>query len=246
MHPILFKAFGQNISSWGAMVFIGLIGSLIVALILSKREGIEREDVFALFGCLIFFGLVGGRLFYVIANPRQFLSDPLMIFAFSYGGFGNYGAAIFSSVSGLIYARHFRLSILKIFDMAFPGIMLCYSIAKLGCLLNGCCFGVGCSLPFGVLFAGVAGARHPTQIYSSLLAFLIFTVLVFVSSRKRWDGQVFLLGGSLFVIHRFALGFLIDEPRVFLGLSSSQLISGLFLAVAVSIYLFLFIRKRAG
>jgi len=246
MHPILFKAFGQNISSWGAMVFIGLIGSLIVALMLSKREGIEREDVFALFGCLFFFGLVGGRLFYVLANTGQFLADPLMIFALSRGGFSNYGAAILSSVSGLIYARHFRMNILKIFDMAFPGIMLCYSIAKLGCLLNGCCYGVACDLPFGVTFAGVAGARHPTQIYSSLLVFLIFAVLVFVSARKRRDGQVFLLGGTLFVLHRFVLSFLTDEPGVLFGMSFPQLISAVFFAVAASIYLFLFIRKRAG
>ncbi|MCK4409160.1 MAG: prolipoprotein diacylglyceryl transferase, partial [Candidatus Eisenbacteria sp.] len=87
----------------------------------------------------------------------------------------------------------------------------------IGCFLNGCCYGKACDLPWGVVFSNssIAGMRHPgvhlhpTQLYESLLALVVFFVLLRLDRRKPFEG--FLLW--LFVILLSVYRFLIDPIR---------------------------------
>ena len=235
MHPILFKIGGASISSWGAMMVLGAIAGFISALFLSKKEKIAVEDVLAIFGCAIFSALIGGRLFYAVIFWKEFSADPLSIFAISRGGFIMYGAALFCFLAVFSYARYFKLNLSKLLDVGIVVIMIWVSMARIGCFLNGCCYGIVTKLPIGVQFPGVSGIRHPTQLYSSAAAFIIFLILLYIGRKKRYDGEVFLAGAVLYAIDRFAVEFLRSGPKVFLGLTLIQIIIILFFAILISL-----------
>jgi phosphatidylglycerol:prolipoprotein diacylglycerol transferase len=162
------------------------------------------------------------------------------------GGLAFYGGFLFAAAFGLYYARKHRLGMWKMADLAAPWIALGLALTRIGCFLNGCCFGQPSQLPWAVKFpfnkalqetqekAGLIahGADslpvHPTQIYLAALNLLTFFLLYFLfRTRKRFHGEVFAwllickgVFRSLVEIWRA------DERGVLFGwLSTSQIIS---------------------
>ncbi len=152
--------------------------------------------------------------------------DCLAAFKFWQGGLAYYGGLIAAAPVGIWYATKKKLGGLRIADLTSPFIALGLFFGRMGCFLNGCCYGKPTSLPWGVTFPqrGTPPHVHPTQLYEAIGALGIFTVLYFiVRPRKRVHGQVFagLLVG--YGVLRFLLEFLRDDARGgFLGLSTSQ------------------------
>jgi phosphatidylglycerol---prolipoprotein diacylglyceryl transferase len=126
------------------------------------------------------------------------------------GGLAYYGGFIFASAFGLYYARKHRLGMWKMADVAAPWIAFGLAMTRLGCFLNGCCFGQPATVPWAVKFpfnkelqetqekAGLiahgaeALAVHPTQVYLAALNLLTFFLLYLVfRPRKRFHGEVF-------------------------------------------------------
>ncbi len=170
------------------------------------------------------------------------------------GGLAYYGGFLFATGFGLYYARKHALGMWKMADLAAPWIAFGLAITRLGCFLNGCCFGKVSSLPWAVRFppnraleeaqvrAGLITAGsptlpvHPTQIYLAALNLLTFFLLYFVlRGRKRFHGQLFgwllILKGvfrSLVEVWRD------DERGVLFGwLSTSQILSLPLIALGV-------------
>jgi phosphatidylglycerol:prolipoprotein diacylglycerol transferase len=96
------------------------------------------------------------------------------------------------------YLRKHNLSLWKVGDLWSPGVALGQSIGRIGCFMAGCCYGKPTDLPWGVVFthplslAPLHVSLHPTQLYASLAGLAIFVVLMFLSIRKKYQGQVFL------------------------------------------------------
>jgi phosphatidylglycerol:prolipoprotein diacylglycerol transferase len=162
------------------------------------------------------------------------------------GGLAFYGGFLFAAGFGLYYARKHKLGMWRTADLTAPWIALGLALTRMGCFLNGCCFGQPSHLPWAVHFpsnkaleetqekAGLiaAGAPslpvHPTQLYLAALNLLTFALLYFwFRPRKRFHGELFawllILKGvfrSLVEIWRA------DERGVLFGwLSTSQIIS---------------------
>jgi phosphatidylglycerol---prolipoprotein diacylglyceryl transferase len=182
--------------------------------------------------------------------------DCFAIFEVWRGGLAFYGGFLFATAFGLYFARKHRMGMWKVADLCAPWIAFGLALSRMGCFLNGCCFGKVSHVPWAVTFpvgspsweaqrdahllAGHASALpvHPTQIYLSLLNWVTFVVLYFVVRRnKRFDGQVFawllILKG---VFRSFVEIWRDDDRGVFFGLmSTSQIIS--IPLVALGIYL---------
>jgi phosphatidylglycerol:prolipoprotein diacylglycerol transferase len=162
------------------------------------------------------------------------------------GGLTFYGGLIVATIFGLSFARRHRMSMGKVADLCAPWIASGLALTRLGCFLNGCCYGKITSVPWAVRFpagspswqaqheAGLIadGAAalpvHPTQIYLSLLNLATFLLLIFaVKPRKKFDGQVFAWLLILKGIFRSLVEIWRDDDRgVFFGfLSTSQIIS---------------------
>lgn len=170
------------------------------------------------------------------------------------GGLAYYGGFLFAVAFGLYYIRKHRMPMWRVTDLAAYGIPLGLFWGRMGCYLNGCCFGKVTRSGWGVVFPrGGATWRHqrevgllpsaaaaalpvyPTQLYSSLINLAIFAVLYWgLRPRKRFDGQVFWWFGILYAIGRSVVEVWRDDDRgVWFGfISTSQLISIPWLALS--------------
>ena len=122
---------------------------------------------------------------------------------------------------------------------------------RIGCLLNGCCFGRECSLPWAIHFPpdhSTGGAPvHPTQIYDSLLNLGLYALLEALYRRKKFDGQVFATYLMCYAVTRsFVEVFRGDYSEVHrhAGLTPAQLLS---VAIfAAGLILFALLRRRTA
>jgi phosphatidylglycerol:prolipoprotein diacylglycerol transferase len=170
------------------------------------------------------------------------------------GGLAFYGGFIFASAFGLYYARKYRLGMWKMADLAAPWIAFGLAMTRIGCFLNGCCFGKPTSLPWGAHFpnnralseaqvhAGyiAEGAAtlpvHPTQLYLASLNLLTFFVLyLWVRGRKRFHGEVFAWLLIMKGVFRSLVEIWRDDERgvLFGWLSTSQMLSVPLVALGV-------------
>ena len=137
-------------------------------------------------------------------------------------------------------------------DIIMPSLFVGLGFGRIGCFLYGCCFGGKCDLPWAVQFppdslafnalvqrgiispdATATIPLHPTQIYSSVLAFLLAGFLMWYFRRRPFEGAVLGLGWTIYPINRFILESIrSDEPTRFgTVFTFSQLMSiGLFIS----------------
>lgn len=112
------------------------------------------------------------------------------------GGLVFYGGLAGASLACLIFARVKKIPLWRLADVLLPSIALGSMFGRIGCLLNGCCFGRACALPWAIHFPAdhVTGGApvHPTQIYDGLLNLGLYLGLAWMFRRcRRFDGQIF-------------------------------------------------------
>lgn len=159
-------------------------------------------------------------------------SDCLAAFKFWQGGLTFYGGVLLALPGAYYFTRRKGLPTLAVADLLAAPAMLGLAFGRMGCFLNGCCYGAETSGALGVRFPGHFQDRHPTQLYELAFALLLFFVLRHVlprlleSTGKRRPGAIF---GFLLVFYgsfRMLIELVRDDPRGAIGpLSTSQLLS---------------------
>lgn len=207
MFPILFKVGNFPVHAWGVLLMIGFLLGTWRAARHAMRYGIAAEDLWdaALFG--LFGGVIGGRLAYVAQNIPEFAAHPGQIFAMWNGGMTSFGGLIGGVGVGLFVMHLRKRNLLDSGDLAAPSLAIGYFWGRIGCFLNGCCYGGACPEPLGVHFPRVAGTVHPTQLYSAFAAAIIYGMLVLVEKRRQFRGQLILLFALLYSVYRFIVEF---------------------------------------
>ena len=197
-------------------------------------------------------GILGARIVYVTTYWKQeFAGQPFSeVFMIQHGGLVYYGGLIGSTVAGIIYLAWKKLPLWKIADILAPSIALGSVFGRIGCLLNGCCYGRACDLPWAIHFPNDhethGAAVHPTEISDALFNLVLYVFLAWLFRRKKFDGQIFATYLIIYAIFRsIAEYFRGDYPtdHVHAGLTSAQLVSvPIFVA---GIVLALFLSRRA-
>lgn len=199
MKPILFRLGDLQIHSFGVLVALGFLAGLAAAAYNARRAGLKGDVVYDLAPWLVAGGLIGARLLYVVSYwQRDFAGHPLTeILAVWKGGLVYYGGLILATLTGIWRIRQMKLPLWTMADCLAPGVALGHAFGRLGCLLNGCCFGRPTTLPWGIQFPAshstAAASLHPTQIYESLLNLMLFAALMWGFGRRRFAGQLFAL-----------------------------------------------------
>ncbi len=224
MHPVMLRYGFVTVYSYGAMLSLAFLLGILLAMYLAKREGIDPEKVLDISLWLIISAIAGARVLYVMLFWNEFAGSPIEILMIQHGGLIFYGGLAAALLVLLWRAKAAGLSLWKIFDLASPSAALGYSVARIGCFLNGCCYGIETRVPWAVKFPALPGMRHPTELYSSASAFAIFLIVIALWRRRKFEGQIFLQTVVLYTIYRFFVEFLRTEPRYFY-LSSAQWIS---------------------
>lgn len=186
----------------------------------------------------------------VMAGARATMCHPprdcLAAFKFWQGGLTFYGALFFAVPGAIWYCRRKRLDFLQLGDLCAPYLLVGQAIGRIGCFLEGCCYGAKAGGPLGVRFPGHALARHPTQLYESGADLALAALLLFaLRPRTRGRGELFGWMLALYGAARAAIELWRDDPRGGLGpLSTSQILA--IPAIALGVWLIARARRRTG
>ena len=198
MFPDLLCIGPLTIHTYGLFVATGFLVGLIVTIIIGKSEGISQQQVMDMGFIIVLSAIIGSRIMYALMNISHYRHHPLDIFKVWQGGLVFSGGIIAGILVLIWYTRKSHLSLWKTCDMLAPGLALGQGIGRIGCFMAGCCYGKPTDLIWGVKFthpnslAPLNIPLHPTQIYSSISAIIIFLVLLLLHSKKSFAGQVFL------------------------------------------------------
>lgn len=179
------------------MMAVAFLAGLWTASQRGRRDGFTPETILDIGPWLIVGAILGARIVYVTTYwHEQFAGRPLLeIFMVQHGGLVYYGGLIGAALAGILYARWKNLRLWKLADVLAPSIALGYVFGRIGCLLNGCCYGRPCNLPWAIHFPPghetYPQGVHPTEIYDSLLNLVLYIGLAWLYRRKKFDGQVF-------------------------------------------------------
>lgn len=225
MKPVLFNLFGLEIHSYGMMLAIAYLIGIFGLGKTVKRNGIVFDTIIDL-GIWALIGAVSGaRIAYIITEYHYFLDYPLEIFKINSGGLAFHGGLIGGFLAGYWFTKIKKLPTWKMADLVAPYIALGYGLVRIGCLLNGCCYGKFSSLPWALRCAAHDSIlRHPTQIYSMIGSFILFFVLWKLRNHHRFSGFLFLLYIGLYSIMRFIVEIFRESPMVYPWLSLAQLV----------------------
>ena len=238
MHPILLKLGSFTIYSYGVMAALGFGLATLLIYRQSSRFSVDKEKMIDLAILILITGISGARALYVLINIGYYIPRPFEIFNLSKGGLVWYGGFLTALVFTVLYLRKNKLNFWNVTDLIAPYIALAQSLGRIGCFLNGCCYGLEApaGYMFSVRFPCESVSRYPTQIYSALALFFIFAVLRIWQGRRHFTGEIFLGYCALYSLKRFLMEFLRgDNPRMAYGLTMSQSISIVIFIVSAAI-----------
>ncbi len=236
MHPYLFDiplpgGHVFPIRSYGLMIVIGFMACLWLVQRRGRRMGLDPTALFdvAVMGLLC--GIVGARLFYVFDNWASFAGHPIDIIRIDQGGLAFFGGLMGGAVGllGGLWAKGLRIR--PTLDVVASLIPLGHAFGRVGCFLNGCCFGkvtqswVGVRFPRIVNSSGdilgsepylhqlrtgaIDGSQawslpvYPTQLFEVGYELIFFGILSYVLFRRRRAGDVAWLYMVLYGVARF-------------------------------------------
>ncbi len=246
MHRILFAWGPFVLFSYGLSLVVGFLAATWLARREALRHPFEVEvtaDRIVDLTCLLMLGgILGGRLFFVLMHWPVYQRHPWEILAIWHGGLIWYGGLAGGLAAGWGYAKRFKLSLIRGADQVAPYLALAHAIGRIGCFLNGCCYGLPSSGWLGMHFPGVEGRVLPTQLFESVGLFLLCMVLLALRRPlRRPAGRLFGCYLASYAVLRFALEFLRQQPMIWSGLTLQQLIS-----LAMFVAGLVFLLRRSG
>lgn len=220
MHPDIFKLGPLEIHSYGLMLALSFLLGIFLAMHRAKKENIDQNQIMDLAVIIVISAILGSRFLYVIAHLSEFRGHWFDVIN-PFQGDGRVGIAGLTMLGGFLAALFFgmlylwkkKLPVLKTADIVVPSVGLGIFITRIGCFLNGCCYGMPTNGPFGVIFPpnSAAGyhfpneAIHPAQLYSSLYGLIILVTLLLIERWKKFDGFMIYSFMILYGISRFVV-----------------------------------------
>jgi len=256
--PAIAEEGGVPVRGYGAMLLAAAAAGTWLSVQRGRAAGFDADTILGLGLWIFLAGLVGARLFFVIEyhdeffRPGEPLAESLARVAFvPNGGLVVFGALPTAGLAAWWYARQHGLPLLRLADVIAPGLLVGLAIGRVGCFLNGCCYGGPTDLPWGVSFppgsapaavfpaaSGSSVALHPAQLYAAFDALLLALLALAFTPYARRPGAVFALVLTLHPLSRILLEIIrMDEPPA-LGtpLSISQLVSLVLLGLAAALW----------
>lgn len=226
MHPILFQFGPLTLYSYGLMIAVGFVVAVGLASRRARALGLPADRIQTLGFVALVSGIVGGRLAYVLLNWEFYRSNLSEILRLDHGGLVFYGGLALGLLGGFLYMRRAGLPLLKTVDLMVPPLVLAHALGRIGCFLNGCCYGTFTDLPWGAAFPPELLHRHPTQLYESAVLALFFLALKILERKNPRPGTALLTYGFLYGLWRFGIEFIRgDNPSVLWGLTVFQWVS---------------------
>lgn len=219
--------FGFPVHWYGLFYFVSfLIGWWMLPRLQKYRDlHLSKDDCSSILSATVLGVIIGGRLGYVFFyNPVYFFKNPLDIVAVWKGGMASHGGFIGVAIALLfILRKRSREEIVRIADIAVIPIAIGLGLGRIGNFINQELYGTVTSLPWGMLFVGSEGLRHPIQLYDFALQMCIAGICFWHLTHRKNSGQTLAFFLMLYGISRFMLEYLREQNGLlFWGLSEGQ------------------------
>ena len=243
MHPVLFHIFSFPVHSYGFMLMLSFLFGIWLASARAKKAGLNPNVVVDVGFWVILAAIVGARAYYAILHFEEFRGDLISIVnpfhngMVGIGGLVMYGGFIGAIVASAVYFSIKKLPILPYADAIAPSFGFGIMLTRIGCFLNGCCYGASAAHG-GVCFpaesaAGAyqqsihAAALYPSQLYESAGGLVIGLTVLLIGSRRPFIGFPAYLAGLMYTVLRFLVDltrFYDDKTERLAGLSHNQIV----------------------
>jgi len=229
-----------NVRWYGIMVALGVV-VVVLWMLREVRRGANLSYDTILTAALVAIpsGIIFSRLLHVVDRWDYYIANPGRIWGFE--GLTIYGAILGAALGIWICSRFSKFRFGYFADLLTPGLILAQAIGRVGCTINGCCYGTATSLPWGIVYTNTACyaplgvALHPTQVYEIIFLLIVFGVLFWLRKRFQPDGSLFLIYLGLYAMWRLGIDFLRDGTPFLFGLHQAQVISIIVLLIVITV-----------
>ena len=226
-----------QIASYSLFIRLAAVAVIGISLIMARQSGLFIKSALLYFLTLAVSLLVGARLLNVLINLPYYMEHRDQILTWKMSGFSIMGGLIAAGLAGYYLAKKKGMSPWKMADIIAPGLAIGLAMTRIGCFLNGCCFGIETSSVFGVhypydsfphryylsenpdafeggnLFTAFSSpALHPTPLYEMFGSLVAAALAVFLLRKKAPKGVAFLAASSVFVATRLINHFFRIHP----------------------------------
>ena len=250
--PVIFHV-GHFALRWYGVIVAASIGvGVWLGSREAKRKGLPVTDFQDAVTWVILGGLIGARLFHVLDHwPHEYASDPMRALFIWEGGLAIWGGVVGGFLALALFAWRRRLNLARLADIAVPGLVLAQGLGRVACILTGDAMGKPTQGPFGIAYTNPGAMVPALGVYYTPLPVLelvmnlgIFAI-VWTLRKKPWpDGALFLLYLGLYSTGRFLSAYASAYQIVAFGLTQSQIVALIALAVALPLGLRTLMRNR--
>ncbi len=236
MNPIAFL----SVRWYGIMVALAIL-VVVLWMLWQVRKGakVSYDTVFTAALIAIPSGVIISRLLHVIDLWGYYSQNLTQIIGGS--GLTIYGAVLGATLGVWVYGRISKFRFSYFADLLAPGVILAQAVGRVGCTINGCCYGTVTSLPWAIVYTNpnslalLGVPTHPTTVYEIIYLLMIFGVVLSLRGRLKPDGSLFLVYLSLYALWRLGIDFLRDGTPFLFGLHQAQVIAIIVLLITVPI-----------
>ena len=251
--PVVAIIAGYELRWYGIISAIGVALAVFLPYLWARGRdvGVTKEQVLEVAPWAVLGGIIFSRLLHVIDQWHLYRDNPWDIFGFQ--GMSIFGAIVGATLVGVLYAKIRNFPIGRMADLTAPWVILAQAVGRIGCIINGCCYGTPTSLPWGVFYThpdsmafrdGVTGAVHPTHAYELIFDVLVFGLLWFLRGRLKREGALFLTYLCVYSFGRFFITMLRANDPFLFGLIQAQVVSIVVLLVCIPWFIWLYRRPK--
>lgn len=223
MLPVLFKIGNFPVHSFGVVMIVAFLVAMFMARKRATRFGLDPNKLADMSFWTLIVGILGARIAFILQDLGHFLKNTKELFSWQFAGLTSFGGVIAALGFMVFWAKRSGWPVRLLLDVVAPAGLVMHAIGRIGCLLNGCCYGGQCSLPWGIHVDKIPVPMHPAQVYDALMNLAAVAFVLWVERRGQSRGQVFALSIALHGLARFIYEFWRagTEEQVRAGLASS-------------------------
>lgn len=222
MFPVLLRLGRFEIHSYGLLLALSFLVGIYWAMRRGEKRSIPKNTIMDLSLIIVIAAIIGSRLMYVVTHVDEFRGRWLDIInpiqstgEIGIAGLTMLGGVILALIAIIVFCKIRKIAIMKLCDVLAPSFGLGIFLTRIGCFLNGCCYGKPCDASWGVVFPlhSPAGSLHqgvhlyPTQLYSAFYGLLITLIVVLLDRKQRFDGFLVSVFFMLYGLSRFTIDF---------------------------------------
>lgn len=258
INRVAFSMFGYPIYWYGVIIAAAFLLGVGYILWRVRLFGLDADRVLDVILGGVIGGIVGARLYYVIFSWSQYKDNLLDIFNIRSGGIAIYGGVIGGFLVGFLMCKLRRVKFLPMADLAVGGLILGQGIGRWGNFINVEAFGSNTTLLWGMKSPSItayltanqamlaaqgitvdpAMAVHPTFFYESIWCLLGFVLIVLMTKRRRFDGELTLIYAAWYGLGRAVIEGLRTDSLMWGSMRVSQVLAAVLVVVAMAVLVY--------